>query len=202
MERVDEEVDDAGPVDRLDRIIEAFAGVYSAHDAEFPEEPLEQLWAAIGAVFDSWNNRRAIEYRRLHGIADDLGTGVTVQAMVFGNRGDDCATGVAFTRDPSTGAAELYGEYLLNAQGEDVVAGTHTPRPIHGDPDQTGSGMAEVFPEAFDQLSQVCGVLERHFRNMQDLEFTIQNGKLFLLQTRAGKRSGPCGGSNRGRHGS
>ena len=158
--------------------------------AEFPSDPREQLWGAVRAVFDSWNINRAREYRRLHGIPDDLGTGVNVQTMVFGNRGDDCATGVAFTRNPSSGEATIYGEFLVNAQGEDVVAGIRTPRPIlsaEGDDD-----LQSAFPQAFAQLESVCHLLEDERREMQDVEFTIEGGKLFMLQTRDGKRSGPA----------
>jgi pyruvate, orthophosphate dikinase len=171
-------------IDGLEAAIERHAG------APFPQDPHAQLWEAIGAVFRSWGNRRAVDYRRLHDIPDDLGTGVNVQVMVFGNRGRDCATGVAFSRNPATGERKLYGEYLLDAQGEDVVAGTHTPEPIQGR-DGNG-GLAAAFPEAYAKLAEVCETLERHFRNMQDVEFTIQHGKLYMLQTRAGKRSGPA----------
>ncbi len=147
----------------------------------FPQEPKEQLILAIKAVFDSWNNQRAIVYRRLHKIPDDLGTAVNIQAMVFGNLGEDCGTGVAFTRNPSTGEKELYGEFLLNAQGEDVVAGIRTPIPI----DQ----MAKQLPSAYQEFIRLCHVLEKHYHDMQDIEFTIECGRLFLLQTRTGKRT-------------
>ena len=180
----EQELDDQG----LARVVDAFEAVYAEERAEFPEDPREQLWGAIRAVFRSWNNRRAREYRKIQGIAEDLGTGVTVQTMVFGNGGERCATGVAFTRNPSNGDLELFGEYLVNAQGEDVVAGTHTPFNITGGRHE----LRDHFPEAFDELERVCGILERHFRNMQDLEFTIEDGKLYMLQTRAGKRSGPA----------
>ncbi|REJ82178.1 MAG: pyruvate, phosphate dikinase [Acidobacteria bacterium] len=185
----------------LDAVVAAFDTVLAESGHELPDDPWAQLRAAIGAVFSSWNNRRAVEYRRLHDIDEKMGTGVTVQAMVFGNRGSDCATGVAFSRNPSTGERELYGEFLVDAQGEDVVAGTHTPQPIAGRAGSGGSGTDGVdgdgglrsqFPEAYDELLRVCQTLERHFRNMQDLEFTIQHGKLYMLQTRAGKRSGPA----------
>ncbi|HVS65712.1 MAG TPA: pyruvate, phosphate dikinase [Thermoanaerobaculia bacterium] len=168
----------------LERVIEQATG------ESFPQDPKAQLWGAIGAVFRSWNNRRAVDYRRLHGIPDKTGTGVTVQVMVFGNRGRDCATGVAFSRDPATGERRLYGEYLTDAQGEDVVAGTHTPKPIQGRDGHRG--LAADFPAAHAKLEEVCERLERHFRNMQDLEFTIQHGELYMLQTRVGKRSGPA----------
>jgi pyruvate,orthophosphate dikinase len=157
----------------------------------FPQEPQEQLWGAIGAVFASWNNPRAREYRKIEGISASVGTAVNVQSMVFGNRGNDCATGVAFTRNPATGERRVYGEYLTNAQGEDVVAGIRTPKPIVPEDGQQG-GLGADFPEAHRQLEAVCAKLERHYRDMQDVEFTIQHGELFLLQTRAGKRTGPA----------
>ncbi|MFL6263678.1 MAG: pyruvate, phosphate dikinase [Thermoanaerobaculia bacterium] len=160
----------------------------------FPQEPREQLWGAIGAVFASWNNPRAREYRKIEKISDALGTAVNVQCMVFGNRGNDCATGVAFTRNPATGEKKVYGEYLTNAQGEDVVAGIRTPKPIVGSDGPKGeqSGLGADFPEANRQLQEICDKLERHYRDMQDVEFTIQHGKLYMLQTRAGKRTGPA----------
>jgi pyruvate,orthophosphate dikinase len=148
----------------------------------FPDDVKTQLWGAIGAVFRSWGNPRAEVYRRMHDISASIGTAVNVQAMVFGNLGDDCATGVAFTRNPATGTAELYGEFLTNAQGEDVVAGIRTPEPI--------SELAKKQPAAHAELVRVAKLLERHFRDMQDLEFTIQKGQLFMLQTRNGKRTG------------
>jgi pyruvate,orthophosphate dikinase len=154
----------------------------------FPQDPREQLWGAIGAVFESWNNPRACEYRRLDRIPDRPGTGVNVQAMVFGNRGNDCATGVAFTRNPATGERRFFGEYLINAQGEDVVAGIRTPRPVEGS-DGDG-GLERDLPQAWKDLQQVSATLERHFHDMQDIEFTIQHGRLFMLQTRTGKRTG------------
>src|SRR5271165_1380280 len=159
----------------------------------FPEEPQEQLWGAIGAVFGSWMNPRAVTYRRLHDIPADWGTAVNVQAMVFGNMGADCATGVAFTRNPSTGADEFYGEYLVNAQGEDVVAGIRTPQhlTIAGKEANKSAlpAMEEVMPEILTELCQVRRVLEDHYRDMQDIEFTVQRGKLWMLQTRSGKRT-------------
>jgi pyruvate,orthophosphate dikinase len=159
----------------------------------FPQEPREQLWGAIGAVFGSWMNQRAITYRRLHSIPESWGTAVNVQAMVFGNMGDDCATGVAFTRDPSTGTNLFYGEYLVNAQGEDVVAGIRTPQhlTVAGKKEQKSDApaMEEVMPEVFGQLAKVRETLERHYRDMQDIEFTVQRGKLYMLQTRNGKRT-------------
>ncbi|BCU82405.1 pyruvate, phosphate dikinase [Polycladomyces abyssicola] len=147
----------------------------------FPQDPQEQLRRAVIAVFDSWNNQRAVIYRKLHKIPDDLGTAVNVQMMVFGNMGDDSGTGVAFTRNPSTGEKTLYGEFLINAQGEDVVAGIRTPQPI--------AQLAEQMPEIYKQFQEISQRLEHHYRDMQDIEFTVERGKLFILQTRAGKRT-------------
>ncbi|HEY1503345.1 MAG TPA: pyruvate, phosphate dikinase [Stellaceae bacterium] len=162
----------------------------------FPQDPHEQLWGAIGAVFGSWMNQRAITYRRLHEIPADWGTAVNVQAMVFGNMGDDCATGVAFTRNPSTGTPDFYGEYLVNAQGEDVVAGIRTPQhlTIAGKKANNSQlpAMEEVMPSVFAELEKVRGTLETHYRDMQDIEFTVQQGKLYMLQTRNGKRTAPA----------
>ena len=159
----------------------------------FPQDPQEQLWGAIGAVFGSWTNRRAITYRRLHDIPASWGTAVNVQAMVFGNMGDDSATGVAFTRDPSTGEKIFYGEFLVNAQGEDVVAGIRTPQNLtkqsREDAGASALSMEEIFPEVFGQLEDVYKRLEAHYRDMQDIEFTVQQGKLWMLQTRSGKRT-------------
>ena len=161
--------------------------------APFPEDATAQLWAAIGAVFGSWSNRRAITYRRLNGIPESWGTAVNVQAMVFGNMGPESATGVAFTRDPSTGAAEFYGEYLIDAQGEDVVAGIRTPQPLTKKACEAngaaGPAMEEAMPEAFASLSAIYKDLEAHYRDMQDIEFTVQRGKLWILQTRTAKRT-------------
>jgi pyruvate,orthophosphate dikinase len=148
----------------------------------FPQDPRKQLWGAIGAVFGSWDNDRAIVYRRKYGIPHDWGTAVNVQTMVFGNMGDTSATGVAFTRDPATGEKVFYGEYLINAQGEDVVAGVRTPHPI--------AKLAEEMPDAYKSLMKVRDILEKHFRDMQDLEFTVENNRLYILQTRNGKRTG------------
>ncbi|WP_306589835.1 pyruvate, phosphate dikinase [Geothrix sp. 21YS21S-4] len=161
----------------------------------FPQEPMDQLWGAIRAVFESWNTARAITYRRLNRIPDDWGTGVNVQSMVFGNMGDDCGTGVAFTRDPSTGEKLFYGEYLINAQGEDVVAGIRTPQPItRQQAEGTGlKSLEEAMPASFTELDATCQRLEQHFQDMQDIEFTIERGKLFLLQTRNGKRTAMAG---------
>ena len=149
---------------------------------EFPEKPADQLWAAIGAVFGSWNNDRADAYREMNGIPGDWGTAVNVMAMVFGNLGNDSGTGVAFTRDPATGENRFYGEFLMNAQGEDVVAGIRTPEPIEK--------LEKLSPKAYKQLLKIEKKLERHYRDMQDLEFTIENGRLFMLQCRSGKRTG------------
>jgi pyruvate,orthophosphate dikinase len=160
---------------------------------EFPQDPQEQLWGAIGAVFDSWMNDRAKVYRRLHDIPESWGTAVNVQAMVFGNMGDTSATGVAFTRDPNTGAKAFFGEYLINAQGEDVVAGIRTPGPITiaAKTSQGNAGLAleETMPDVYAQLVDVYKRLEGHYRDMQDIEFTVETGKLWMLQTRNGKRS-------------
>ncbi|GAB0114096.1 pyruvate, phosphate dikinase [Acidisoma sp. C75] len=156
----------------------------------FPQAPQEQLWSAIGAVFGSWMNQRAITYRRLHEIPADWGTAVNVQAMVFGNMGADCATGVCFTRDPSTGENVFYGEYLINAQGEDVVAGIRTPQPLRRERAKPGEvSMEEALPQAFAELLRVRETLENHYKDMQDIEFTVQSNKLYMLQTRNGKRT-------------
>jgi pyruvate,orthophosphate dikinase len=159
--------------------------------SDFPQDVNDQLWGAIGAVFSSWQNQRAITYRRLNQIPDDWGTAVNVQSMVFGNMGDDCATGVAFTRNPSTGEKRFYGEYLPNAQGEDVVAGIRTPYAIsREDASTAGESLEERMPEVYGQLVEVYNRLESHYRDMQDIEFTIEGHKLYLLQTRTGKRTG------------
>jgi pyruvate,orthophosphate dikinase len=161
--------------------------------APFPQDPFDQLWGAIGAVFGSWMNQRAITYRRLHSIPESWGTAVNVQAMVFGNMGDDSATGVAFTRNPSTGENKLYGEFLINAQGEDVVAGIRTPQEITEEARiAAGSdkpSMETVLPEVFLQFRKVAETLEHHYRDMQDMEFTVERGRLWMLQTRNGKRT-------------
>ena len=160
---------------------------------DFPQDPHEQLWGAIGAVFGSWMNQRAITYRKLHSIPESWGTAVNVQAMVFGNMGDTSATGVAFTRNPSTGERKLYGEFLINAQGEDVVAGIRTPQEISEEArKEAGSdkpSMEYTLPKAYAELRRIYNVLERHYRDMQDLEFTVEQGKLWMLQTRSGKRT-------------
>ena len=160
---------------------------------DFPQDPHKQLWGAIGAVFGSWMNQRAITYRKLHNIPESWGTAVNVQAMVFGNMGDTSATGVAFTRNPSTGEKKLYGEFLINAQGEDVVAGIRTPQEIsEAARKEAGSdkpSMEYTLPKAYAELKRIYNVLERHYRDMQDLEFTVEQGKLWMLQTRSGKRT-------------
>ena len=160
---------------------------------DFPQDPHKQLWGAIGAVFGSWMNQRAITYRKLHNIPENWGTAVNVQAMVFGNMGDTSATGVAFTRNPSTGEKKLYGEFLINAQGEDVVAGIRTPQEIsEAARKEAGSdkpSMEYTLPKAYAELKRIYNVLERHYRDMQDLEFTVEQGKLWMLQTRSGKRT-------------
>ncbi len=166
----------------LEELIVEYRAIVKRHSKTgFPEEPMEQLRAAIGAVFESWNNKRATDYRNYNRIPHDLGTAVNVQSMVFGNMGDDSGTGVAFTRDPSTGEKKLYGEYLTNAQGEDVVAGIRTPKPI--------AAMATDLPKAYKQFEQIARKLEKHYRDVQDMEFTIERGTLYMLQTRSGKRT-------------
>ncbi len=168
--------------DDMKRLVVEFKQFYRSElKEEFPSDPRVQLFGAIEAVFRSWNNPRAIYYRKMNDIPGSWGTAVNVQMMVFGNMGNDCGTGVAFTRNPSTGENKLYGEFLMNAQGEDVVAGIRTPQHI----DQ----LKEVAPEAYEKFVEICGILENHYRNMQDMEFTIEKGKLFMLQTRNGKRT-------------
>jgi pyruvate,orthophosphate dikinase len=180
--------------DDLETLVERYkARVKEELGKPFPQDPHAQLWGAIGAVFSSWMNQRAITYRRLHGIPESWGTAVNVQAMVFGNMGDTSATGVAFTRNPSTGEKKLYGEFLINAQGEDVVAGIRTPQEItEAAKKESGSdkpSMEAAMPDAFAELKRIHGVLERHYRDMQDLEFTVEQGELWMLQTRNGKRT-------------
>ena len=163
-------------------LVEQFKGVIRREAGrEFPQDPKEQLRMAIAAVFESWNNKRAIEYRRIYKVPDSWGTAVNIQSMVFGNLGDNSGTGVAFTRDPSTGEKRLYGEFLLNAQGEDVVAGIRTPRPI--------VAMKKAWPQVYREFEQICRSLEHHYRDMMDIEFTIEDGKLYMLQCRVGKRT-------------
>ena len=171
--------------DDLKELAGQFKAEYKAKlGVDFPTDPKEQLMGAVKAVFRSWDNPRANIYRRENDIPYSWGTAVNVQSMAFGNMGDDCGTGVAFTRNPATGEKKLFGEFLTNAQGEDVVAGVRTPMPI--------SEMAEKFPEAFQQFTKVCEILEEHYRDMQDMEFTVENGKLYMLQTRNGKRTAPA----------
>ena len=170
------------PAEVLQQVVAAYqALVRRLTGKDFPQDPQVQLQAAIRAVFESWNNPRAIVYRKVHKISDSLGTAVSVQAMAFGNMGNDCATGVAFTRNPNSGEKEFFGEYLLNAQGEDVVSGIRTPQPI--------LQLRADLPEAYDQLFHTCELLEKHYRDMQDIEFTIERGRLFMLQCRTGKRT-------------
>lgn len=161
---------------------------------EFPEDPYEQLWGGIGAVFSSWNGKRAIEYRRIERIPDEWGTAVNVQAMVFGNMGEDCCTGVAFTRNPGNGENHFYGEYLVNAQGEDVVAGIRTPAPVNeyskNDQSKAFTTLEKAMPVQYKQLYEIQKRLEKHYKDMQDIEFTIEKGKLYMLQCRVGKRNG------------
>ena len=171
------------PVPDMQAIVRRFKELIKKESGkDFPTHPLDQLWGAIAAVFESWNTRRAIDYRKLHDIPDAMGTAVNVVAMVFGNLGEDSGTGVAFSRDPSTGERMLYGEYLLNAQGEDVVSGARTPLPI--------ATLKDRLPASFQELERVARTLERHFRDLQDMEFTIERGTLYMLQTRRGQRSG------------
>ena len=173
-------------VNDLKELVKRFKEVYknAMNGQEFPQEPVEQLMGAVKAVFRSWDNPRAIVYRRMNDIPGDWGTAVNVQAMVFGNMGETSGTGVAFTRDPATGEKGIYGEYLINAQGEDVVAGVRTPQPI--------TKLAEDLPECYKEFMELANKLENHYRDMQDMEFTIQEGKLYFLQTRNGKRTAPA----------
>ena len=179
--RVERDID--LPVEEMRAVVRRFKELVRAESGrEFPTEPLDQLWGAIAAVFESWNTRRAIDYRKLHDIPDSMGTAVNIVAMVFGNLGEDSGTGVTFSRDPSTGDQQLYGEYLLNAQGEDVVSGSRNPLPI--------TTLRERLPHAYQELERVARTLERHFRDVQDMEFTIERGNLYMLQTRRAQRSG------------
>lgn len=176
--RMDTDIDAAGWKDIVEQYKEI---VQDSTGKPFPQDPREQLWGAIGAVFKSWMTPRAVTYRKINSIPEEWGTAVNVQAVVFGNMGDDCGTGVAFTRDPSTGENKFYGEYLVNAQGEDVVAGIRTPQPM--------SELENAMPEVFMELNAIRLQLEKHYKDMQDVEFTIQNRKLYMLQTRSGKRT-------------
>jgi pyruvate,orthophosphate dikinase len=181
----------------LQELVGQFKRIVKLAGKQFPEDPWEQLWGAVGAVFGSWMSPRAITYRKLNEIPEEWGTAVNVQSMVFGNMGDDCATGVAFTRDPSSGSRKFFGEFLVNAQGEDVVAGIRTPQPINESSRHAGATKDEkalptlesVMPKAYAQLVKTYQKLEKHYRDMQDIEFTIERGKLFMLQTRNGKRT-------------
>ncbi|MDD5558124.1 pyruvate, phosphate dikinase [Candidatus Methylomirabilis sp.] len=176
------EADTALSAEDLQDLVEQFKGVIQRETGQaFPRDPKEQLRMAIGAVFESWDNKRAVEYRRIYKVPDNWGTAVNIQAMVFGNLGENSGTGVAFTRDPSTGEKRLYGEFLPNAQGEDVVAGIRTPRPI--------VAMKETWPQVYRQFERICRTLEHHYRDMMDIEFTIEDGKLYMLQCRVGKRT-------------
>ncbi len=173
--------------EQLRKLIEKYKEIYRQGTGEdFPQDVWEQLWSSINAVFDSWNTPRAIKYREINKLPHNVGTGVNIQTMVFGNLGDDCATGVAFTRNPSTGENTFYGEFLQNAQGEDVVAGIRTPFPINN----AENSLEVLMPDAYKELLSIREKLEKHYRDMQDVEFTIQNKKLYMLQTRAGKRTG------------
>jgi pyruvate,orthophosphate dikinase len=188
------ELDTELSAEHLKSLVREFKGIVTEQSGKrFPEDPKEQLWGAVGAVFGSWMNPRACTYRRINSIPEHIGTAVTVQAMVYGNMGDDCATGVAFTRDPSTGEKKFFGEFLVNAQGEDVVAGIRTPQPINSesfnDQNKHLPTLEMVQPTAYKELVALYQKLEKHYRDMQDIEFTIQKGKLFMLQTRNGKRT-------------
>ena len=178
----------------LQELVEVYKQVLAEeYGQSFPQDPMEQLWAAVGAVFGSWNNARAMKYREMNGFSHDWGTAVNVQSMVFGNTGDTSGTGVCFTRDPSTGEKVFFGEYLLNAQGEDVVAGIRTPGPINetskNDSNKDLPTLHEVMPKAYDELVDIYQKLEKHYKDMQDIEFTIEDEKLYILQTRTGKRT-------------
>ncbi len=177
--------------DLKELVSEFKAAIKEATGHDFPEDPMEQLWGAVGAVFGSWMNDRAIRYRSINGIPGEWGTAVNVQSMVYGNMGDDCGTGVAFTRDPATGNKIFYGEYLINAQGEDVVAGIRTPQPVNEATKSEASQktLEEVMPQPYKDLVDIYHKLEQHYKDMQDIEFTIQQGKLWMLQTRNGKRT-------------
>jgi pyruvate,orthophosphate dikinase len=185
---------------KVDDLIKLCAGfkakIKEVLGAEFPDEPMEQLWGGIGAVFSSWNGKRAISYRRIENIPDEWGTAVNVQTMVFGNMGNDSATGVAFTRNPGNGENNFYGEYLINAQGEDVVAGIRTPAPINEYSTSSHNKelltLEKAMPGIYKELHSIQNRLERHYHDMQDIEFTIEKGKLFMLQCRVGKRNGPA----------
>jgi pyruvate,orthophosphate dikinase len=193
-ERLDVTIDTDLEADDWERVVADYKrAVAEALGSEFPQDPEDQLWGAVGAVFASWMNDRAKFYRRMHDIPESWGTAVNVQSMVFGNMGPTSATGVAFTRNPSTGESKLYGEFLINAQGEDVVAGIRTPqsltRAAREEMGDASPSMEEAMPEVFGQFVEVVGRLERHYRDMQDIEFTVEQGQLYMLQTRSGKRT-------------
>jgi pyruvate,orthophosphate dikinase len=184
-------------VDDLKKLCAQFkAKIKEVLGKEFPDEPMEQLWGGIGAVFSSWNGKRAVSYRRIENIPDAWGTAVNVQTMVFGNMGNDSATGVAFSRNPGTGENNFYGEYLINAQGEDVVAGIRTPAPINAYSTSSHNKelltLEKAMPKIYQELYAIQDRLEQHYHDMQDIEFTIEKGKLFMLQCRVGKRNGPA----------
>ena len=201
MDEVKEEVGAKGDTDLsaddLKRICDLYKQcVKKVLKMEFPDDAMDQLWGSIGAVFASWNGARAIDYRNIEGIPHEWGTATNVQAMVFGNMGNDCATGVAFTRNPATGEDQFYGEWLINAQGEDVVAGLRTPSPLNEATRPEGTdhleSLEKAMPDIYKELVAIRNKLEAHYRDMQDIEFTIQAGNLFMLQTRVGKRNGPA----------
>src|SRR3989449_4965016 len=183
-ERHQDDIEDTRlSVDDLKEMVARFKGLIMERTGrEFPQDPWKQLWGAVGAVFGSWMNDRAMVYRRKYNIPSEWGTAVNVQAMVYGNTGEKSGSGVAFTRDPATGEKVFYGEFLINAQGEDVVAGIRTPEPV--------AQLKNEMPEAFHELDNIRRTLEKHFKDVQDFEFTIQEGKVFMLQTRNGKRTG------------
>ena len=189
--RMDNVISDADfNVDQLDWIINAYKNTVERFtNSPFPQDPHEQLLGAIEAVFSSWQNKRAITYRKINNIPDSLGTGATVQTMVFGNLNDKSGTGVAFTRNPSNGSKELYGEYLINAQGEDVVAGIRTPHPIKNDDSVKQESLESKFPNAYKEIKEIASKLETHYKEVQDIEFTIENEEVYLLQTRKAKRT-------------
>ena len=189
------ELDTELSADDLKKLVKEFKALTKKHlKQDFPENPWEQLLGGVGAVFASWNGKRAIEYRRIENIPDEWGTAVNVQAMVFGNMGDSSCTGVAFTRNPGNGENKFYGEYLVNAQGEDVVAGIRTPAPINqyskNDQSKHLVALEKLMPAQYKELDDIQQRLEKHYKDMQDIEFTIEKGKLYMLQCRVGKRNG------------
>jgi pyruvate,orthophosphate dikinase len=193
-DRLEIYVDTGLSADDWEAVVSEYKALVERERGEpFPQDPMDQLWGAVGAVFASWMNDRAKFYRRMHDIPESWGTAVNIQSMVFGNMGDGSATGVAFTRNPSTGDNRLYGEFLINAQGEDVVAGIRTPQPLtkvaREEMGDANPSMEEALPEVFAQFKEVVGRLERHYRDMQDIEFTVEQGRLYMLQTRNGKRT-------------